>query len=363
MKASMKKILTIFLKVLLVLILLIAVGVGVLTIAEYRPEALETVIENHAVNAEFRTGQELTMTIWNIGYGALGDNADFFMDGGSSVYTADRNRLQQNLDGIVSALQNEANADLILLQELDINSARSHGTDERTVLNRAMPNGTGAFAYNYKALYVPYPLPPLGHVECGLYTLSRAEIQEAKRVSLPCPFSWPVRTVNLKRSLLVSRIPLADTDRELAVINLHLEAYDDGPGREAQARKLLEVLLEEQEKGNYVIAAGDFNSQFSDIDNPYRSDGAPWTPGIIDTDAFAENGFRALMDTSVPTCRSLDKPLAGADPQNVYYYMIDGFIVSDNINVDQVRTLDMKFTFSDHNPVKMSFALLPPEEV
>ena len=358
----MKKILKIVLCVLLVLVLLIAAGIGVLTVAEYRPEASETVIENHAVNAEFRTGEELTMTIWNIGYGALGDNADFFMDGGTSVYTADRDRLQQNLDGVVTALQDEAKADLILLQEMDVNSDRSYGTDERTVLNRAMPNGANAFAYNFKSLYVPYPLPPIGHVESGLYTLSRADIREAERISLPCPFSWPVRTVNLKRCLLVSRIPLADTDRELVVINLHLEAYDDGTGKEAQTRKLLEVLQEERKKGNYVIAAGDFNQQFSDIENPYRSEGAPWTPGIIDADVFAENGFRTLMNTSAPTCRSLDKPLAGADPENAYYYMIDGFIVSDNIQVDQVQTLDMKFTFSDHNPVKMSFSLLSPEE-
>lgn len=361
----MKKFLKIVLRILLALVLLAAVGIGVLTITEYRPGDTETVIEDHAVKAEFRTGEELTITTWNIGYGALGDNADFFMDGGKSVYTADRNRLQQNLDGIVTTLQKEAGADLILLQELDVNSSRSYGTDERTVLNRAMPDGKSAFAYNFKALYVPYPLPPIGHVESGLYTLSRAEIRQAERISLPCPFSWPIRTVNLKRGLLVSRIPLADTDKELVVINLHLEAYDNGEGKEAQTRKLLEVLRAEREKGNYVIAAGDFNQQFSDVESPYQSDGAPWTPGIIDANVFAGNGCRVLMNTSAPTCRSLDRPLAGADPDNFYYYMIDGFIVSDNIKADpdQVRTLDMQFKYSDHNPVKMTFTLLPPEEV
>lgn len=114
------------------------------------------------------------------------------MDGGKSVYTADRDRLQQNLDGIAATLQKEAGADLILLQELDVNSSRSYGTDERTVLDRAMPDGKSAFAYNFKALYVPYPLPPIGHVEGGLYTLSRAEIR--KRNASPCSARSPGRS-------------------------------------------------------------------------------------------------------------------------------------------------------------------------
>ena len=358
----MKKVLKIILRILLVLILLIAIGIGVLTATEYRPDDVETVIASHKTEAVFRTGEELTLVSWNIGYGALGDNADFFMDGGKSVMTADKDRLDENLDGIVKTLQ-EADADLVLLQEVDINSSRSHGTDEREILKQAMPDGKDAFAYNFNALYVPYPLPPIGHVESGLYTLSKADVREAVRFSLPCPFSWPVRIVNLKRCLLVSRIPLADTDKELVVINLHLEAYDDGAGKEAQTNKLLEVLQNERDKGNYVIAAGDFNQQFSDVKNPYPSDGAPWMPGVINADVFHENGFRTYMDTSAATCRSLDRPLAGADPEDFYFYMIDGIIVSKNIRVegDRVQTVDAGFRYTDHNPVRMTFTLLPPD--
>lgn len=37
---------------------------------------------------EISRGKEISMMTWNIGYGALGDNADFFMDGGKMVNTA-----------------------------------------------------------------------------------------------------------------------------------------------------------------------------------------------------------------------------------------------------------------------------------
>ncbi len=343
-------------------IILAGIGIGVLTIAEYRPADVETIIENHPVEAVLHTGEEYSVISWNCGYGALGDNADFFMDGGTSVYTADQGRLMENLDGIVNTLQEEADADIILLQEVDINSDRSYHTDEREILKQVLPEGANAFAYNFNVLYLPYPLPPIGHVESGLYTISRADIREAERIALPCPFSWPVRMVNLRRCLLISRIPLTDTDRELVVINLHLEAYDDGPGREAQTSMLIDLLYDEYEKGNYVIAGGDFNQECldPDISNPYRSKDAPWQPGQIDTEDIKQD-FRVFMDTSVPSCRSLDKAIAGADKDNFFYYLIDGYIVSDNVQINEAasKTINAGFVYSDHNPVKLTITLLP----
>ena len=85
-------------------------------------------------------------------------------------------------------------------------------------------------------------------------------------MSLPCPFSYPIRLANLKRCLLVNRIPIEGSDKELVVINLHLEAYDDGAGKEAQTRMLAQLLREETEKGNYVIAGGDFNQTLDTVD-------------------------------------------------------------------------------------------------
>ena len=95
------------------------------------------------------------------------------------------------------------------------------------------------FAYNFNSQYVPYPIPQIGHVESGLLTLTNNEINYSERVKLPCPFSWPVRIVNLKRCLMVDRSPVYDaqgndTGKELVLINLHLEAYDSGEGKIAQ---------------------------------------------------------------------------------------------------------------------------------
>jgi len=353
----LKKILKILLSLILILVLVVALALGVFTVAEYRPAATETVTADHTVDPVLETGKPLTIVTWNCGYGALGDNADFFMDGGSSVITADKARVDENLSGIRDALKG-MDADLVILQELDVNSGRSHGIDERPVLKEAVPGAFDAFAYNFNSLYVPYPVPPIGHVESGLYTLSRAEARSAERISLPCPFSWPVRIVNLKRCLLVSRFPVRGTDRELVLINLHLEAYDSGEGKIAQTRQLVSLMKEEYAKGNYVIAGGDFNQRFSNIDqSAYPVYDGMWQPGEISAEEFGSD-FSLLADPAAPTCRSLDRPLAGADTNGFQFYLIDGFIVSRNVRADSVETLDQGFVFTDHNPVRMSFTLL-----
>ena len=353
-----RKLIKVIAFLLTVVIAVAAVGILVLTIAEYKPADTEAVVSAGTANGQLHAGDTVRVVSWNLGFGALGDNADFFMDGGSMVTTADRERVEQNLNDIVGFLTGES-PDIIFLQEVDLNSDRTYRIDERAVLSKAFPDDVSQFAYNYRALYVPYPLPPIGHVESGLLTYSRYQIASGSRIQLPCPFSWPVRMVNLKRCLLVSRIPVADTGRELVMVNLHLEAYDDGAGKAAQTAMLAAFLKAECDKGNYVIAGGDFNQIFSNADSerwPVRE--GMWTPGVINVNDF-DSRLSLLMDGRVPTCRSLDKPYAGADKDDFQYYLIDGFIVSDNLVVENLETVQLDFTASDHNPLRLTLTLRP----
>ena len=318
---------------------------------------MEPVTAIGSAAGKLRAGDTVRLLSWNLGYGALGDNADFFMDGGTMVQTADLERVNKNMADIGAFLAAEA-PDLALLQEVDLNSDRSHHVDERAELMPHFKDYTSLFAYNYNALYVPYPLPPIGHVQSGLLTFSRYPVASGSRVQLPCPFSWPVRLVNLKRGLLVSRIPVEGTDKELVVINLHLEAYDDGSGKAAQTAMLADCLKAELDKGNYVIAGGDFNQIFSTMDRyqwPIRR--GMWAPGVIDAGEF-DARLSLLMDGCVPTCRSLDRAYAGADTEDFQYYLIDGFIVSHNLRVDVLETVQQDFTATDHNPVRLNVNLL-----
>jgi endonuclease/exonuclease/phosphatase family metal-dependent hydrolase len=352
-----KKIIRTVLGVILCLLLAFGILILVLTATEYRPEDTEAVSVNGKYSKTLSAGDSIQVLTWNIGYGALGDNADFFMDGGSHVLTASSERVHENIKNIMSDVV-ELDPDVVFFQEADVDSKRSRYTDEVQTIRDSFAGYQNAFANNYKCLYVPYPLPTLGKVDSGILTLSRFEVTSAQRVQLPCPFSWPLRVANLKRCLLVERIPLQNSDRELVLVNLHLEAYDEGEGKAAQTQALKELLESEMEAGNYVIAGGDFNQSFSNTDTsayPVISDDL-WQAGLIDVSDFSEE-LQFLADSSTPTCRSLDRAYEGADPENFQYYMIDGFIVSSNLQVDGLETLDKEFVSADHNPVLLSVTL------
>lgn len=350
MKKFLKGLLIFFLAIVLAALALVIV----LTITEFHPDDEETLSVESGASETLSTSDTFSVLSWNIGYGALGDNADFFMDGGDSVMTASKARVEENMSNILTTVQ-DIDADIMLFQEVDQKSYRSHWVNESSYLLDGLSTVDSTFAYNYRCLFIPYPFPPIGTVNAGILTASVYEISEATRYQLPSPYSWPESVGNLKRCLAVNRISLADSDKELVIVNLHLEAYDDGEGKIAQTKMLREILNAELEKGNYVIAGGDFNQTFSNVDlSDYPVYDGMWEPGSIDVSDFED--WQLLMDDSSPSCRSLDKAYTDADKDTFQYYIIDGFIVSSNLTVESMETLDYDFVSSDHNPIYMTIS-------
>lgn len=355
MKKTGKRIGIIFAVIIGIVLAAVLALLTVLTVTEYKPADVEKVSGFGRAKKEIKTGDSIDVISWNIGYGALGDNADFFMDGGTKVKPSTKERVEENIGAVTDFLSEEA-ADIVLLQEVDENSTHSYYLNERSMIMQGLEDAGLSYenrlAYNYKTLFVPYPIPPIGREQSGVATFSAYPASDAERISLPCPFSYPIRLANLKRCLLVNRIPVSDSNKELVVINLHLEAYDDGEGKEAQTRMLAQLLHEEAAKGNYVIAGGDFNQTFDTVDrSDYPMQGETlWQPGVIDTDEFA--GMQCLMDERVPSCRSLDRAYHADDP-TFQYYMLDGYLLSDNLTVETFETVDLGFVNSDHNPVRL----------
>ena len=347
-----------FLRVLLILLLVIVVAVGGLlgwlTATEFRPEPVESLdfLTHSDEAATIPNDTELTILSWNVGYAGLGKDSDFFMDGGKDARSADQATVQEYLAGI-SGVINGGEYDFVMLQEVDTDSSRTYGINEA----KALAFGTASYAFNYSCPFVPVPVPPLGKVNSGLLSCSAYEVSDAQRVSLPCPFSWPLRIANLKRCLMVSYLPIEDSDKQLVLVNLHLEAYDDGEGKIAQTNQLREFIESQYELGNYVIAGGDFNQTFPGSLEVYPMLKADfWTPGVLD-DSLLPEGWRFAYDTAAPSCRLLNQPYDPADRENTQYYVIDGFILSPNVELNEIHTLDLAFENSDHNPVELSVTL------
>lgn len=339
--------------ILLTIVLIVGFALGYLTITEYNPAHSENATRGVVTVEKKFSGDTFKIMTLNTGYGGLGRDADFFMDGGESVNPDSRETVVQNMLGVEDIVRS-VGADFVLLQEVDTDSKRSFEINQWRQYEYDFEDYESRYALNYSCQYVPYPLPTIGKVNSGLATFSRYDIASASRQSLPCPFSWPMRVANLKRCLLITRIPIEGKTQEIVIVNLHLEAYDDGEGKAAQTKALMELLTAEYEKGNYVIAGGDFNQSFPGALSRYPiKDSSTWAPGTLE--ALPE-GWHYGYDDSDPTCRLLNEPYVKGS-EKVQHYVIDGFILSPNVEILSVDTRNEYFTFTDHNPVILEVIL------
>lgn len=336
-------------KVLAIVILLILLVLGLATLLEYRPQEVTELapVEGDRVFNQ----KEFSVLIYNIGYGGLGDDADFFMDGGSSVHPQSKEVVEKNLEGIAQELKDHP-VDFYLFQEVDLSSKRSYGLNQQAFIEKSL-GLKGSFGTNYKAFYVPYPLPTIGKVHSGLLSLSSYRSDRVYRKSLPVPFSWPTRTMNLKRCLLVEEFPIEGSEQKLILINLHLEAYDSGEGKKLQSETLLHLAQSYYAQGHYVLAGGDWNQLFPGSEEPVPERGDQWIPGKLMKEDLPD-GWRYIADLGTPSCRSLHEAYEG-EGHLVYY--IDGYLASPNLTLESVETLDFGFTHSDHHPVLLKMRL------
>lgn len=298
----------------------------------------------------------ITLMCWNIGYSGLGKEMDFFYDGGKSV-RAPREIWDKDFQGVQKIISENADVDFYLIQEIDRESKRSYEIDQVREINHILQGYSSSFALNYNVKFVPVPYTnPMGKVFGGVATFSRYKPTESTRIQYPGKFPWPTRIFFLDRCFLTQRYPLAN-GKELIVINTHNSAYDEtGEIKDGEMKALKEYVEAEYKKGNYVIAGGDWNQcppNFQKDKFIPKSGYDGFMPPSMSFDYTPENWIWAY-DPDVPTNRHLETPL----DENTFRTIIDFFLISPNIKLLKINTIDTKFEYSDHQPVKMSIQLL-----
>ncbi len=364
------KFLNILKRFLIVIILFAVLFVGTLTVFEYRPADVEVLSIDNNQNDLVQLNESLTLMTFNIGYAGLGENEDFVLDGGTNGIPENKDIVEGYLSGILETLSTYP-VDFYLLQEVDLESRRSFRIDQlEEIKNELGSTYSSQFAYNFKSLLVPFPLSLtdyIGYVESGIATLTSFRVEDSKRLQFPGEFSWPLRVANLKRAMMVSRVEIEGSTKEFVVVNLHMSAYDGDGSLRAQEMEFLRAFLDaEKELGNYVVVGGDFNQTFPEADGIYPVTQDFYEAFPIEND-FLPTGYSFMVDLTKPTCRLLNQPYEPSSI-NTQYYIIDGFIVSNNIEVEKFEetetiagalTIDLDFENSDHNPVVMKIKLLP----
>ena len=181
-----RKIVKYFLFLVLAVAIVAAGGIGYLTVTEYRPAYAEDAQRGNVLReGKLTGGQTVRVLTLNTGYGGLDAGEDFFMDGGEGVRPSDAETVRQNMLGIEDLIRG-ADADFVMLQEVDTDSKRSYGYDQWRQYEFDLENYESRFALNYSCDYVPYPVTePIGRVHSGVATYSRYDITAATRYRLP----------------------------------------------------------------------------------------------------------------------------------------------------------------------------------
>ena len=165
--------------------------------------------------------------------------------------------------------------------------------------------------------------------------------------------------VDLDRCYTVNRMA-TDNGRELVLYNFHLSAYTTDPTiADQQLEMLYEDIAAEYAAGNYIICGGDFNKDLlGDSGSIFGVSGKDFSWAQPLKEENIPDGFSLAApfnpDVPVPSCRNADQPW---NPETNYQITIDGFIVSDNVQVIRSDVTDYQFAYSDHNPVQLTFLL------
>lgn len=341
----------------LLYLLLILVGAFLLfllysSIDDYRPD--EVVEQSLDCESDILPdSMEMKLLIWNIGYAGLDASMDFFYDGGENM-RPDREGVLRNMEGIKNTLLPYVGYDFLLLQEVDQDSKRTYHTNEYEEIKELFEGYSSYFGTNYDVGFVPIPLKePMGKVKSGLMTLSLHCPVRVERHAFPGNYKWPVKLFMLDRCFLVNRFQL-NKQRELLIINTHNSAYDDGSLRAQQMDYLSDYLLREYESGNYIIVGGDWNQ------TPYGVEPElPYHRFDADNLSYVEKDYPAAgwtwaYDTEIPTNRRVAIPY---DRDSSLTTIIDYYLLSPNIELEHVETLDLDFKYSDHQPVLLQASL------
>ena len=298
---------------------------------------------------------EYSILTYNIGFCAYLPDFGFFMDGGTESRAKSKQSVLDTLDGIKGLIDGLL-PDFIMLEEVDERATRSYKVNQKEYFENAYSKYDSIYAQNYDSSYLFYPIfKPHGKSKAGMLTFSRFNLKaNAIRRSLPIENSL-MKFFDLDRCYSITRVEVSG-GKELVLFTAHLSAYtSDGTIANEQIKMLAQEMQEEYKKGNYVICGGDFNKDLlGDSSEIFgrSGEGQTWAQPFP-TNFLNETNLALISSSNLPSCRNADGPYNDSQ----FVLTVDGFIVSDNVQVSSCYVADGSFKYSDHNPVVMNFIL------
>jgi len=280
-----------------------------------------------------------TVITYNIGYLSGLANA-----AGTSAIEPTPQLFAANRETAIAALHPQQ-ADLIGLQEIDLEAQRSYRQNQVDDLAKALGMRAAAVGVNWDKNYVPFPFWPLnqqfGHTVAAQALFSRYPITHSERILLEKVASQPFyyQAFYLDRVAQVVQIDI--NGKPLVVINVHLEAFDE-PTRRKQTQ-VVKDLAEDYADQYPVLLIGDFNSSLT------RSTEANPTINLLlqSTQFQSAVPVEQLRDQSHLTFPS-------NAPVDIFDYI---FYTPERIEILESQVITAAAQASDHLPLLAKFRL------
>ena len=196
----------------------------------------------------------LTVVTWNIRFGI--GRAKWFGDSCGDLVLFNADKIQDGLE-LLAAKITEVDADILLLQEVDIDSKRSAYIDQVQWLLDNTGMNYGVYASMWEVQYVPSD--GLGRVNTGNAILSRWPLSESERVQLSLRGDQDdlVKAFYVRRNVLRTMVNYPGSS--FWAVDIHASAFSNDDTKQKQYLEFKDVLDELNAQGEYFVAGGDLN--------------------------------------------------------------------------------------------------------
>ncbi len=200
-------------------------------------------------------GNTLLVMTWNMRYGA--GRLGWFGDSCGDRVILSAGEVFPTLEQIAARIET-IRPDIVLLQEIDIDSKRSAYIDQMQYLLDHTYLNYGVYASNWKSQFIPSD--GIGRMDEGNAILSPWPLDDAKRFQLPLrnDIDALTRYFYVRENVMLARVNMPGTDNIYAV-STHLVANSRDDTKKRQLDEFVSILQDLHRQGNYFIAGGDLN--------------------------------------------------------------------------------------------------------
>jgi endonuclease/exonuclease/phosphatase family metal-dependent hydrolase len=246
---------------------------------------------NHPVPDTFSVIRVMT---WNIRFGA--GRIPWFGDACGDRVILTEDEVYGSLQAIADKI-NEVKPDVLLLQEVDLNSKRSRYIDElQWIIDHTYFN-FAVYGSQWKAQFIPSD--GLGRMDEANAILSRWKISDAERIQLAIRTDQDklTRYFYERCCIVTGRIEIPHVNN-LYALNIHTSAFATDDTKEKHIIRFKDELDKINGNGSWFVAGGDMNtlppgsdstdycledmcpgeSYHHPYDDPYHKDGSNYTP-------------------------------------------------------------------------------------